>query len=208
MRGDSGVGIFDRRKKSDQDKAPEPPVPVRPTDGDDAPVLTIESTRDACAGSAASYLLRNIAMQAGRLAPGIQDRLFFELHFPRFGASLDKVEGWFAKANDDLYRLGYRLGARRVAFRTEAICNWVLGGYGYRGAVLTINGKRLYPDIEDEGVHAVAITARPDGKKTPTLIMLDPWPGTTSVVHPPDQLGPAHRDQKYGTIVFYWSGWS
>ena len=168
----------------------------------------IEITKEACAGSAASYLLRNISLHAGRFAPGIQERLFFELHFPRFGSSLDKVEQWFEKTTDDLFRLGYRFGGRRVAFRTAAICNWVLGGYGYRGAVLVTNGKRLHPELELEVGHAVAITAQPDDNDKPNLIMIDPWPGKSDVVRPPQTLEAAHRDRKYGTIVFYWAGWS
>jgi hypothetical protein len=170
----------------------------------------VEPTRDACAGAAASFLLRSIATRAGVYAPGIQDRLFFLLQRERYGRDLDRVEGWFRGFSDELQRLGYRLGLRRVAFRTGGILDWVKGGEGHRGAVLAAHGPSLWPCGEIERDHAVAVTVgdKGGGRSGDRLVVVDPWPGRPRPAKLPETLEAAHRGQKYGSLVVFWSGWS
>jgi hypothetical protein len=175
--------------------------------------IDITSSREACPGVVASYLLRTIALQAGCFAPGIQEAMFYELHGTRFGASIEGVEGWMYKATGDLQRLGYRLGGRRVAFRTDAILTWILAGRGYRAALLSTNARTLYPaikpdDLRSNSSHAVALKSPPEGGSKPQLVMVDPLPKMGSPRPPPQTLEDAHRAAKLGTFVFYWSGWS
>jgi hypothetical protein len=152
--------------------------------------------------------LRSIALHAGRFAPGIQEALFYQLHSTRYGATLNAVDDWLRAASGELSRLGYRLGGRRVAFPTGAICSWVAAGYGYRGAVLMTNPRKLYPGVDSFADHAIALTARADGQAASTLVMVDPLPTRGAPRSPPTSLEAAHRDARLGTIVFYWSGWS
>jgi hypothetical protein len=170
--------------------------------------IDIARTGDACPGAATSFLLRTIALHAGRFAPGIQERMFHELHTARFGGTLDRVEQWLDRSRPELYRLGYRVGARRVAFETDAICNWVAAGEGYRGALLITGSKTLYPDLDIRGEHAIALTAEREGDRGATLVMIDPLPTTVARRPPPATLADAHRAHRNATIVFYWSGWS
>jgi hypothetical protein len=173
-------------------------------------VIAVEPTRSACAGSAAVYLMRRIAARAGAYAPGIQERMFYDLQRDRNGRNVDVVGQWFTSNQAELSRLGYRFLYRRVAFRTEGICKWVLGGDGFRGAVLPTSGHRLHPELKMDGHHAVAlIPSAPNGKPTNKLFMVDPWPGVDpSEVEPPEVLELAHRDKKYAAFVVYWSGYS
>lgn len=168
--------------------------------------VDIATTRDACVGSAASYLMRRISLNAGQPDPGVYEWVFYPLLRSGEGGTLDAVETWMEHSLPTLHRLGYRLCGRRVAFQTDAICSWVASGNGFRGAVLETNGARLRPELQITGVHAVAVTAPLDGPAE--LILIDPWPSPELVRRPPPTLERAHRDRKYGTIVFYWSGWS
>ena len=172
--------------------------------------LNIDSTQTACVGSSAAYVLRAIAAAAGSFAPGIHERMFYDLTLAQFGASLDLVERWFAEYQAQLSRMGYRFLFRRVAFRTTGISNWVASGKGYRGAVLPTAGRRLHPKLDiDKRRHAVAITLEDRGNSAKTaLTMSDPWPGAESVSPPPEQLETAHRERKYAGLLLFWSGWS
>ena len=170
--------------------------------------VEIERTRNMCAGSAASYLVRKIAMNAGHYEPGIQDKVLENLGTNAYGRTLEGVEQWYRSSLEQLSNLGFRVAVRRVAFRTGQICQWVQRGSGYRGAVLVTNRKILHPEITLPGSHAVAITAGLNGKsRTPLLHMIDPWPGYERC-NPPATLETAHRERNYGALVVFWLGWS
>lgn len=171
--------------------------------------IVVESTRTACAGAAAAYLLRSMAARAGCYAPGIQEHIFRSLEIDRNGGSIEAVQGWFGSQGDELARQGYRIMTRRVAFRTPGICDWVAAGAGFRGAVLPVDGKRLRPEVDFGGAHAVALTMdRLEGASRDDLVMVDPWPGVTTHAAPPENLEGAHRLRNFASLVFYWSGYS
>ncbi len=147
-------------------------------------------------------------MTAGCFAPGIHDNAILSLETARYGRSLEGIENWYHSSLVRLFDLGYRLAVRRVAFRTEPICQWVQRGKGHRGAVLITDGKRLHPENPLPGQHAVALAVRPEGSKPqPTLQMVDPWPGYEQC-RPPDVLEAAHRERNYQAVVIFWLGWS
>jgi len=176
-------------------------------------VIEIHSTKSACAGAAAAYVLRRIAAKAGAYAPGIQERMFFDLQREMNGRNLDLVGLWFRANQEELSRLGYRFYARRVAFRTAGVANWVAAGEGFRGAILPTSASRLYPGLgKFEGHHAVALTVdaiNGDGALKQGLMMVDPYPGVPApVAEPPAQLDLAHRENKYAALVVYWAGYS
>src|SRR5262249_43404158 len=108
-------------------------------------LVPVFHTPTACPGAATAYLLRRIAYRAGAYAPGIQEPIFHELHTPSEGATIERVQRWFAVRVSSLHELGYRLQCRRVATPTGAILEWVRAGRGYRGAMLPTNFKRLHP---------------------------------------------------------------
>ena len=138
--------------------------------------------------------------------------MFFDLQRDINGRSLDLVGLWFRANQAELSRLGYRFYARRVAFRTQGVANWVASGDGFRGAILPTSGNRLHPDLDKmEGQHAVALAVdavNGDGKLKKGLMMIDPYPGINTVAEPPDNLDAAHRDHKYAALVVYWAGYS
>jgi hypothetical protein len=139
--------------------------------------------------------------------------MFFDLQRDINGRNLDLVGKWFRTNQAELSRLGYRFYARRVAFRTQGVANWVASGAGFRGAILPTSGNRLHPDIDKlEGQHAVALAVdgvNGDGKLKKGLMMIDPYPGVAATVgEPPVNLDAAHRDHKYAALVVYWAGYS
>jgi hypothetical protein len=167
----------------------------------------IEITRTACAGAASAYALRQVASRAGSYAPGIDDRLFFELSRDSSGIDLMRVTQWFASRGPELSRLGYRVGARMVAFRTEAIQGWVKDGDGYRAAVLATACEVLHPQSGGDKSSAVALVNEVEkGKRR--LMIADPWPEKPNRREPPEVLAEAHRRSLNRALLLYWFGWS
>jgi len=184
-------------------------------------LVPVFHTPTACPGAATAYLLRRIAYRAGSYAPGIQEHIFHELHTSSEGATIERVQRWFAVRVSSLHQLGYRLQCRRVATPTSAILEWVRGGRGYRGAMLPTNFKRLHPapgsagkDVIDDSVaHAVGVTIdRLDPTSDESLVMIDPWPGVLGEARDRGPVSPAidaaHRDRNFHALVYYWVGWS
>jgi hypothetical protein len=182
-------------------------------------LVPVFHTSSACAGAVTAFLLRRIAYRAGAYAPGIQEHIFHELNTSREGGSIDKVHRWFNATVSMLHQLGYRLQCRRVATPTPAILDWVRAGRGHRGAMLPANYKKLHKpgaagaDIHDDvPAFAVGITVdRLDPKADEDLVMIDPWPGFQGDPERgkvPPQLGEAHRDRNFHSLVYYWTGWS
>lgn len=170
--------------------------------------VELEPSSSACAGAATAFLLRRIASRAGTYAPGIQERLFFQLQRDETGGDIDRVWRWFSGTATELHRLGYCLSMRRVAFRTPGILRWVEHGAGFRGAVLTTDPVQLRPGGDAGARHAVAVTVREGKRGKDELVLVDPWPGRADAEKPPETLEAAHRMRKYGALVVYWSGWS
>jgi len=200
-----------------------PPVPNAQSHADDAVpqnpedlrvVLPLSHTPNACAGAAAGFVMRRIAFRAGAYAPGIQEFLFHQLATPSAGRSLEALSGWMHVHGNDLHAMGYRLQARRaLGHRTDEILSWVKDGHGFRGAVLATEYRRLHPTEPSDMPHAVGVTVdRVDAKKGDTLIMVDPWPGTTNGATDRGALSPnlesAHRAQKYAALILFWQGYS
>jgi hypothetical protein len=184
-------------------------------------LVPVFHTPTACPGAATAYLLRRIAYRAGSYAPGIQEHIFHELHTSSEGATIERVQRWFAVRVSSLHELGYRLQCRRVATPTTAILEWVRGGRGYRGAMLPTSFKRLHPapgsagkDVADDSVaHAVGVTIdRLDPTSDENLMMIDPWPGVLGEARDrgpvPASIEAAHRDRNFHALVYYWVGWS
>lgn len=184
-------------------------------------LVPVFHTPTACPGAATAYLLRRIAYRAGAYAPGIQEHIFHELHTSSEGATIERVQRWFAVRVSSLHELGYRLQCRRVATPTAAILDWVRSGRGHRGAMLPTNYKRLHPApgsagmnvIEDSVAHAVGITIdRLDPAADEDLVMIDPWPGVLGEARDrgpvPATIEAAHRDRGLQALVYYWVGWS
>lgn len=184
-------------------------------------LVPVFHTPTACPGAATAYLLRRIAYRAGAYAPGIQEHIFHELNTTSEGATIERVQRWFAVRVSSLHELGYRLQCRRVATPTAAILEWVRAGRGYRGAMLPTNFKKLHPqpgsagkdNIEDSVAHAVGITIdRLDSTTDEELVMIDPWPGVRDGAKDrgplPPALESAHRDRSFHALVYYWVGWS
>jgi hypothetical protein len=184
-------------------------------------LVPVFHTPTACPGAATAYLLRRIAYRAGAYAPGIQEHIFHELHTSSEGATIERVQRWFAVRVSSLHELGYRLQCRRVATPTAAVLEWVRAGRGYRGAMLPTNYKRLHPapgaagqDVIDDAVaHAVGVTIdRLDSAADEDLVMIDPWPGVLGGARDrgavPAAIEAAHRDRSFHALVYYWVGWS
>jgi hypothetical protein len=184
-------------------------------------LVPVFHTPTACPGAATAYLLRRIAYRAGSYAPGIQEHIFHELHTASEGATIERVQRWFAVRVSSLHELGYRLQCRRVATPTNAILDWVRAGRGYRGAMLPTNFKRLHPApgsagkdvIEDSVAHAVGVTIdRLEPSAEEDLVMIDPWPGVLPGARDrgavPPAIEAAHRDRNFHALVYYWVGWS
>ena len=165
-------------------------------------VVEIEPTRSACVGSAAAYLLRKIAANAGSYAPGIEERMFAALE--RIEGGLPSVEGWLWAYQDQLSYLGYQFVSRRVAFRTGGIVDWVGAGRGFRGALLPTDGRMMHPNEVQDGEHAVALIGSTNGKG---VTMIDPWPGAGEG-KVPDNLDAARRVPKWSGLLLFWSGYS
>lgn len=173
------------------------------SDNDEARlVVEIEPTREACAGSAAAYLLRKIAANAGSYAPGIEERMFAALD--RVEGGLPSVEGWLWAYQDQLSYLGYQFVSRRVAFRTSGIVDWVGAGSGYRGALLPTDGQVMHPDGVHTGQHAIALIGSTNGAG---VTMVDPWPGVGEGKVPAN-LDAARRGPKWSGLLLFWSGYS
>lgn len=176
--------------------------------------MTLQTSDEACAGAAAAYVCRTIALRAGSYAPGIHEQIFTPLVQRRFGRDVDGVLRWFEAHSPDLYRLGYSLRARRIAYRTPAITDWVRAGEGFRGAVLGTNGSVFHPDLDEQASHAVGLAvdgaAAKAGKKKGAndLVVIDPWPGVDHQRQPGEALEPAHRGRKYAALVIFWAGYS
>lgn len=178
-------------------------------------LIPVETTRSACAGAAAAYLMRRVAARAGSYAPGIQEHLFFQLARRPVGASLDSVMSWFHDQGRTLTSLGYYILTRRIAARTEQLAAWVQDGEGYRAAVLAVDGRALYAARRSEGdavgllfhdpTSGIADSAALQSKR---VAMVDPWPDVDTFASPPDTLDGAHRQKKYGAVLLYWSGYA
>ena len=183
-------------------------------------LVPVFHTSTACPGAATAYLLRRIAYRAGAYAPGIQEHIFHELHTSGEGATIERVQRWFAVRVSSLHELGYRLQCRRVATPTNAILEWVRAGRGYRGAMLPTSFKRLHPapgaagkDVADDSIgHAVGVTIdRLEPTSEEDLVMIDPWPGVGGARDRgavPPAIEAAHRDRSFHALVYYWVGWS
>lgn len=168
--------------------------------------VAIETSRTACAGTASAYALRRVAARAGSYAPGIDERLFFELSRDERGVDLIQVAQWFAARGTELSRRGYRIGVRLVAFRTPAITDWVSGGDGFRAAVLATARQVLHPEEQPPAPSAVALIWEP-GKRA-RLRILDPWPVEPNLRDVPDNLADAHTRVLNRTLLLYWFGHS
>jgi hypothetical protein len=177
--------------------------------------IPIHETPTACAGAAASYVLRRIAYRAGTYAPGIDEAIFLELHAAARGHSIVDVERWIAERSGRLDELGYGLCARKVASPMHELVTWIERGVGYRGAVLSTSYARLYPhrtstEAADAIVHAVGLAsegceAGGDG----ALVMIDPWSRTGATcgrIHP--ALEQANRDRDRAALALFWRGWA
>ncbi len=161
----------------------------------------------APAGSAAAFLLRTIAARAGCYAPGIQERLFFELTRPRSGASIDGVSAWLGTRLSELSYLGYRVLARRGAVPTPELLDWVGAGRGFRGALLATDTQRLHPDSQHRGAGAVGLWWGSHEDEGEALRVSDALLGVAPAP-PPATLEAAHRMQKYAVLCLFWAGYS
>ena len=172
--------------------------------------IELVSSAELCAGMVAAYVCRRIAHRAGTYAPGIHEHVFTSLRRYEFGSTIDGVTNWFHAASGDLFALGYKLCARRVAFRTPLIERWVGGGNGYRAAVMTTDGNAFHESRIRSGdtAHAVGLLLPTSPLKKPKLELVDPWPGVEHVRQADDRLEPAHRSRKYGTVLVFWTGHS
>jgi hypothetical protein len=153
-------------------------------------VLETIETSTACAGAAASYVLRRIAFRAGAFAPGIDEEVFRELHASDDGRTIDDVERWLAKRTPSLFELGYRLRHRRVIYDATELVMWVNAGRGYRGAVV--------PDVGGGVVHAVGLAIETEPAGDSKLVVIDPWPCERG----------AHRDHAREALALHWVGWA
>lgn len=174
--------------------------------GDEAKlVIDVEQSRETCAGAAAAFVLRTLAARAGAYAPGINELWFHQLQSLPSGRSLDSVEQWFRLNGDGLHQIGFRVYARRIAFRTEGVMTWVGEGLGLRGAILATSAGLLHPEVLSPGDHAIGLVT--DKERKNTLIYADPWDGTQAG-EAPAELVNAHRHKNCAAVVLYWSGYS
>jgi len=173
--------------------------------------LEIETTRITCAGAATAFMVRRLGALAGGYAPGVQDQFLRELVTEADGGDVGRVARWFASRAAHLARLGNRIGARMVAFRTAAILDWVGDGQGHRGAVLVTSGEVLHPGAGIRGPHAVAIACESTkrlGIRRDGLVGFDPWPGMGRLSPLPPALEEAHRRCLHRAFLLYSYGWS
>jgi hypothetical protein len=181
-------------------------------------VIPIESARSSCAGAVAAFLMRRLAARAGAYAPGIQEHLFFQVSQRPLGVSLDSVEGWMRSRGGTLTELGYYLLARRTAAPTADLADWIKEGKGYRAAVLSVDGRRLYNGVTKSEGDAVGLALydatsgisdedRPLDVTDTSLVMIDPFPGVPRFLMPPRTLDLAHGAHKYATLLLYWTGY-
>src|SRR6185436_17276762 len=153
--------------------------------------LPVHETPTACAGAAASYVLRRIAYRAGALAPGIQEAIFGELHTSHHGAMLGSAERWLIERGPALQALGYRVEHARSASRTPELAAWISDGRGHRGAVLATRYELLHPGTAaaDAIIHAVGLTFEGcEAGGEGALVAIDPWSG---VIRTRGELRPA-----------------
>ncbi|MBT8494576.1 MAG: hypothetical protein KJO07_16080 [Deltaproteobacteria bacterium] len=169
---------------------------------------SLGTSRTACAGTAAAFLLRQLADKTGLPHSPTAERLLFTLGQANNGADVDRLGHWFDANTPTLRQLGLRVVARRVAFKTPWVLDWVGSGNGFRGAVLQTNQYKLYAGRLPYAPrhHAVALAVDGEGRKQ-RVAMVDPWPGSEPMAKPPDELERAHRASKYGTVLIHWTGW-
>ena len=175
--------------------------------------IRIDSSRDSSAGAEAAYILRRLAARAGAYAPGIQEYLFYEIAQNANGSTLDKVEHWLHVQSAKLAYLGYQIHAKRTAYPSNEIVNWVDEGMGYRAAVLAVDGSKLYKDSSMGSGHAVGLIRHDEtsGITTdmdPGVVMVDAYPSRPRFAPVPDTLARAHVVFKYQTILMFWAGYS
>ena len=171
--------------------------------------VELEVTRTACAGAAAAYLVRKLGKHAGTYEGGLVDRVLHELASQKQGEDVSLVARWFTQRTSELARLGHRVGARLVAFRTPSILDWVASGSGHRGAVLMTAGELLHPGSGIQTPHAIAVAV--DSSKRPgidSLVAMDPWPGMGRMAPLPGTLERAHKRCLNRAILLYSYGWS
>lgn len=165
------------------------------------------TSRRAPAGAAAAFFLRHLSNKVGCPSTPLFERMLHDLTSTSSGATVASLESWFRGATPHLRHLGMRIVARRVAFRTPWLLDWVGKGNGFRGAVLQTD-RRLLHDVNDTtGAHAVGLVVDESGRK-PAVMMVDPWPGADPVTKPAATLERAHRAAKYGALVVHWTGYS
>jgi hypothetical protein len=203
-----GPAVFDMNGSSEMrdDVVLQSPDDVRVR----VPVVHSDS---ACPGAASAFVLRRIAYRAGAYAPGIQERLFHDLHTAKSGVYLGRVQGWMDAHRDAFHRMGYRFYHRWCAEPTEKLAAWVRDGRGYRGATLATEYTILHPqDTGHTGIeHAVGLAMdRLPGRNDDELVLVDPWPGPgkPDTMAVPTGLDTARRDKKFNALMFYWVGWS
>ena len=175
--------------------------------------IRIDSSRDSPAGAEAAYLLRRLAARAGAYAPGIQEYLFYEIAQNANGSTLDKVEHWLHIQSGKLANLGYQILAKRTAYPSAEIVDWVDKGLGYRAAVLAVDGRKLYEDSSGPSSHAVALMRHDETSGIGEdmehgVVMIDAMPGKTRFQPVPKTLARAHFVYKYQTILMFWTGYS
>ncbi|ACY15663.1 hypothetical protein [Haliangium ochraceum] len=162
-------------------------------------------------------MLRRLAARAGAYAPGIQEHFFWQVSRRPPGATLSSVESWVRTQGRELTELGYYLLAKRSAVPTDAVLGWVEAGRGFRGAILAVDGRKLYDDGKRSEGDAVGLTVHdatsgiaedsiPADVDDPGVVMLDPWPHVDRFISPPERLDLAHRAHKYAALLVYWSG--
>ncbi|MEZ4368480.1 MAG: hypothetical protein R2939_19705 [Kofleriaceae bacterium] len=184
---------------------------TRSTNDTSPPPIELPHRRDACAGVAASYVLRRIAFRAGAYAPGIQEHVFFELSTPRVGGDLASTQDWVRGNLGRLAEQGYRFGARWTSADASSLAAWVFAGRGHRGAVVPTTQPLLYPEaIATVGDHhAIGLVVEPRSGAD-DLVMIDPWPegGRPDRLEAPATIDTARRDHKHAALALFWVGWS
>jgi len=168
--------------------------------------ISLFETRTACAGAAASYVMRAIAYQAGSYAPGIQESMFHELHTRGHGETIEGVQRWFAVRGHALHELGYSLESQHVATPTRDLLAWIEAGHGYRGAVLATSHATPEASIPRastadavERIVGVIVESRGAGRAG-ELVMIDPAASGAA-------LDVARRDRAFQALAVHWVGY-